>query len=60
MFKFRKKKTAAHAETLPKDDFAKSMAARLDRLDEIDGRFRPHSLNHKLKRKLLPNPYHLP
>lgn len=41
MFKFRKKKTAAHAETLPKDDFAKSMAARLDRLDEIDGSMYP-------------------
>lgn len=41
MFKFRKKKTAAHAETLPKDDFAKSMAVRLDRLDEIDGSMYP-------------------
>lgn len=41
MFKFRKKKTAAHAETLPKDNFAKSMAARLDRLDEIDGSMYP-------------------
>ena len=41
MFKFRKKKTATHAETLPKDDFAKSMAARLDRLDEIDGSMYP-------------------
>lgn len=41
MFKFRKKKTTAHAETLPKDDFAKSMAARLERLDEIDGSMYP-------------------
>lgn len=41
MFKFRKKKTTAHAETLPKDDFAKIMAARLEGLDEIDGSMYP-------------------
>lgn len=41
MFKFRKKKTTAHSETLPKDDFAKIMAARLESLDEIDGSMYP-------------------